>query len=70
MTDKEKYHSALIQNNGRINEVDLGKTVGLDEEQTTKIIALLLSEYKIEYVTNGVCSYSSIKKWKQKKNRR
>jgi len=68
MTDKEKYHSALIQNNGRINEIDLGKTIGLDEEQTTKIIAALLSDYRIEYVTNGVCGYSSMKKRKQKKN--
>jgi len=68
MTNKEIYYKALIENNGRINEIDLGEIIGLDEEETRKIIVQLLSEYKIEYVENRVCNYSIITKLKRKNN--
>ena len=63
MDNKEKYFQALKANNGHLNEIDLGELVNIDEESTRKIISLLLSEYKIEYVVNGLCNYK-IKKTK------
>ena len=57
-----------MENDGRINEIDLGEIIGLDEEETRKIIVQLLSEYKIEYVENRVCNYSIITKLKRKNN--
>lgn len=68
MTNKEIYYKVLIENDGRINEIDLGEIIGLDEEETRKIIVQLLSEYKIEYVENRVCNYSIITKLKRKNN--
>lgn len=50
MTNKKIYYKALKKNDGRINEIDLGEIIGLDEEETRKIIVQFLSEYKIEYV--------------------
>ena len=68
MKNKEKYYRALIENNGQLNEIDLGTSVGLSEEETTIIISQLLSEYKIEYVDNRVCKYSPMKRVKKKNN--
>ena len=68
MTNKEIYYKALMENDGRINEIDLGEIIGLNEEETRKIIVQLLSEYKIEYVENRVCNYSIITKLKRKNN--
>lgn len=68
MMNKEIYYKALVENNGRINEIDLGEIIGLDEEETREIIVQLLSEYKIEYVENRVCNYSIMTKLKRKNN--
>ncbi|MDM1046339.1 hypothetical protein HX004_16070 [Myroides sp. 1354] len=68
MKNKEKYYRAIIENDDQLNEIDLGTSVGLNEDETTKIIAQLLSEYKIEYVDNRVCKYSPMKKVKKKNN--
>jgi hypothetical protein len=65
MKNKEKYYRALIENNGQLNEIDLGTSVGLSEVETTIIIAQLLSEYKIEYVDNRICKYSPMKRVKK-----
>ncbi|TYR35830.1 hypothetical protein FXV77_12200 [Sphingobacterium phlebotomi] len=62
MENKERYHSALVENDSQLNEIDLGEKMGLSEEETTRIIAQLLSEYKIEYVENRACNYRSAKK--------
>lgn len=70
MENKEIYYNALIENDGRINEIDLGEMIGLDEEETREIIVRLLSEYKIEYAVNRTCNYSIIAKLKRKKNSR
>ena len=67
MENKQIYYNALIENNGRINEIDLGEMIGLDEAETRQIIVQLMSEYKIEYVENRVCNYSIITKLKRKK---
>lgn len=68
MKNKEKYYRAIIENDDQLNEIDLGTSVGLNEDETTKIIAQLLSEYKIEYVDNRVCKYSPMKRVKKKNN--
>lgn len=58
---KKKYYEALKINNGRLDEIDLGEIVGLDEDATRKIISMLLCEYKIAYKTNAACNYRIIK---------
>ncbi len=70
MENKEKYYKALIENNGQLNEIDLGEKMGLNENETNEIIAQLLSEYKIEYTENKVCSYSPAKRAKRRNNSR
>lgn len=70
MENKDIYYNALIENNGRINETDLGEMIGLDEEETREIIVRLLSEYKIEYAVNRACNYSIIAKLKRRSNYR
>lgn len=58
---KDKYFKALIEVNGSCNEIELGERLGLDENSTRRIIAQLLSEYKIEHVDNGLSEYSIMK---------
>ncbi len=65
MQNKEKYYKALKENNGRLNEIDLGEKIGFDEGERREMIALLLSEHKIEYVKKRTCNY--ILKRKNKK---
>ena len=62
MENKERYLKALIKNNGRLNEIDLGEKIYLDENETREIISQLLSEHKIEYVENRACNYRLVKK--------
>ncbi|GAA4272301.1 hypothetical protein U6A24_21060 [Aquimarina gracilis] len=65
MKNKNKYYQALKENNGKMNEIDLGEKLGFDEEETTYIIAQLLSEYKIEYWANRACNYSVTKTFRR-----
>lgn len=58
MDNKEKYFRAFKADNGHLDEIDLGESVNINEESTRRIISLLLSEHKIEYVVNGACNYS------------
>ncbi len=67
MKNKAQYFTALIENKGRINEIDLGEKIGLDEEETRKIIVVLLSENKIKYDSKGVCKYTPMKTVKKAK---
>lgn len=62
MENKQKYLQALKANNGRLDEITLGESVNIDEESTRRIISMLLSEHKIEYVVNGACNYRIISK--------
>ncbi len=62
MIDKEKYFKALLNDNGRLNEIELGESLNIDEESTRKIISMLLAEHKIEYIANGACNYRKISK--------
>lgn len=61
MENKDRYYKALIENDGRLNEIDLGVYIGLNEDETTEIIAQLLSEYKIDYKENRNCKYTPVK---------
>ncbi|AYM99113.1 hypothetical protein [Chryseobacterium sp. 3008163] len=61
MENKERFYKALQKNNGQFNETDLGEMMGIDPDETRKIIVELLSEYKIEYKENKACNYNIIK---------
>ncbi|WP_286843961.1 MULTISPECIES: hypothetical protein [Sphingobacterium] len=67
MENKDKYYWALIDNDGQLNEIDLGEKIGLNENETNKIIVQLLSEYKIEYTAIRSCNYSPTKRAKRMK---
>ncbi|MBW1296329.1 hypothetical protein [Aquimarina litoralis] len=70
MENKDRYFKALIQNNGQLNEIDLGEQVGLNRDETQEIITRLLSEYKIEYAENNSCNYRLNKTTKRKNKSR
>jgi len=70
MENKDRYYNALIENDGQLNEIDLGEKFGLDENETREIIVQLLSEYKIEYKENRACHYSLMKTQKRKNKSR
>jgi transcription initiation factor IIE alpha subunit len=70
MENKERYYRALIEDNGQLNEVDLGEKLGLDENETREIIVRLISEHKIEYMENRACNYSLMTNWKRKNKSR
>ncbi len=57
MSNKERYYTALVENRGRLNELEVGACIGLSDDETQVIIAQLLSEYKIKHVENRVCTY-------------
>lgn len=67
MKNKDRYFKALIENNGKLNEIDLGEKFRFNEEETREIIVQLLSEHKIEYVENRSCNYRLNKPTKRKK---
>ncbi|GGG97669.1 hypothetical protein GCM10011416_14640 [Polaribacter pacificus] len=66
MENKNRYLKALAEDNGQLNEIDLGEKYGLDEDETRSILAQLLAEHSIEYIENKACNYSLIKNRKRK----
>ena len=66
MENKDRYYLALSENKGRFNELDLGETLGFEEEVTMNLIAQLISEHKIEYYENGRCNYRTMKGFRGK----
>ncbi|AWW29410.1 hypothetical protein DN752_04210 [Echinicola strongylocentroti] len=64
MKNKDRYYMALNENNGQLNEIDLGEKIGLCENETMKTIVQLMSEHKIEYAENKACNYRVLKKRK------
>ena len=68
MTDKLKYYEALKLDNGRLDEIELGKKLGIDKARTRELIAILLSEYKIMHAVNGCCNYSIFSKARARHN--
>ncbi|CDS91397.1 hypothetical protein [Sphingobacterium faecium] len=57
MENKTRYYQTFLENRGQLNEIELGEEIGLDEDETRKIIVQLLSEHKIEYIENKHCHY-------------
>jgi hypothetical protein len=55
--DKKKYLEALRQNDGKLDERALGESLNFSKEYTDKIIEALMADEKIEYYTEGACSY-------------
>lgn len=70
MENENRYFKALVENNGQLNEIDLGAKFGLEEEETREIIIQLLSEHKIEYAENRSCNYRLNKTTKRKNKSR
>lgn len=62
MTDKKRYLEALKRNKGKLNELELGEDLGYTEERTEQLIAELLQEHKIEYVSELNCGYRITKR--------
>ncbi len=56
-TDKDKYVLALKSNNGQLDEIALGETIGFTEDKTNQLIDELVNEGKIEFQSFGLCSY-------------
>jgi len=56
-TDKDKYLAALKNNNGQLDEIALGETLGFTSDKTNQIIEELTNEGKIEFQSFGLCSY-------------
>lgn len=67
MENKDNYFKALKEDNGQLNEIELGEKIGLDENETMRIIARLLVEHKIEYEANRACNYKVFKTMRKKK---
>lgn len=44
MENKTRYYQAFLENRGQLNEIEVGEEIGLDEDETRKIIVQLLSE--------------------------
>ncbi len=61
-TQKERFFEAFKANNGRINEFDLGKQLGLDTSEVHEILSQLLAEYKIKYAYHNACEYRVFKR--------
>ena len=66
MENKDRFHNAFKENDGRLNETELGYILGLNEEETAEIIAQLLSENKIEYTEHNASNYNIKRKMKKK----
>ena len=62
MENKDRFCAVLKEDNGTLNEIDLGERIGLTEYETMEIIAELLAEYKIEYERNRLCDYRVLKR--------
>lgn len=67
MENKEKYYTLLKNNNGLLNETELGEQIGLNEDETQQLLAQLLSEHKIEYSINKASNYTVLRKGKNNK---
>jgi len=56
-TEKDKYLVALKNNNGLLDEIALGESLGFTADKTSQIIEELVNEDKIEFQSFGLCSY-------------
>ena len=60
MEIKKMYLQKLMEDKGRLSEIELGESLGLNVDETSKIISRLLDEHKIEYVVYGASNYRPI----------
>ncbi|WP_266205341.1 hypothetical protein [Pontibacter kalidii] len=58
--DKQKYLEALRQNEGKEDEIDVGKSLGFTKEYTDKLIEALMAEEKITYYAGNTCNYKVV----------
>jgi len=56
-SSKEQFYHALKVNNGKLNELELGAMLGLNEDETMQLIAQLLTEFRITHTPHGACDY-------------
>jgi len=61
MDMKNNFLQSILIDNGRHSEIELGERLGLNEDETTKLISRLLDEHKIEFTVNGACNYKPFK---------
>ena len=57
MNDKEKYLLAMRANQGNLDDITLGESLGFDEDTTRRILSKLLLEFKIYFEPCGHCDY-------------
>lgn len=62
MKNKEKFYLALVDNKGKLNEIELGEKLGLDEQETSRIISALLAEHKIRFEEYRHANYVACKR--------
>ena len=62
-TQKEQFFEAFKANKGQLNEIDLGRQLGLDKETTQQILSQLLAEHKIKYESYKSCEYRTFKRY-------
>lgn len=62
MQSKNLYFILLKEDDGRLNEIDLGEKIGLNKNDTNRIISQLLMEHKIKYERNRACNYKILRK--------
>ena len=60
-TNKQTYLQAMIADNGKNSELELGEMLGFEEDLTMRIISQLLTEHKIEYIAHKQSNYRIIK---------
>lgn len=61
MEGKLEYYTALKQNNGSMDETNLGEYLGFNDDETQQILSQLLAEHKIEYVPHHASNYRVLK---------
>ena len=54
---KNTFYTLLRENNGWLNEGELGAKIGLSAAETEQVLAQLLAEHRIEYAEHKACSY-------------
>lgn len=65
MSNKEYLYRLLVEDDGQNNELELGEKLGLTPQETQEVIAQLLSEFKIEFLSNRNCNYKVVNKPKK-----
>jgi len=65
MINKNQFLKAMVDNDGRLNEMELGERLGFTEDETQRIISQLLDEHKLVFTSNKACNYKPLKQKKR-----